>query len=822
MSNCRSDESQIPSFAGMAGHNPLTRHDLSRSCPENSSHQTKRFLLIESATDKTPARAMPPPKRAVCGYGVEDNLRAAARQTAVLGRRCRFLRQSMNSTQVSKLSSRMRLAEMPSSLGTFVGDTVGSVTMHSCISRSHFELPGIEMPTFHGLPLVLAERAMKETTGTTIRLPYWIAGVVVFYGLIGLVRPALAATQPPNVLILVADDLGWSDVGYHNPEMRTPAIDKLVQSSVELNCHYVMPMCTPTRVALLTGRYPSRFGNHCTQASNYQALPFGTPTLASVLQEAGYATALIGKWHLGSLPKWGPNLFGFEYSFGSLAGAMAPYDHRYQLNRPEFSRTFHRNHEFIDEPGHITDLTASEAVQWIQREPAEPFFLYVPFHAPHVPLVEEPSWRAINKHIDSADRRLFAAAVSHMDDAVGRIVAALDETGQRENTLIVFFSDNGGLLNHDGDEYPPPDRPLRGISSNAPWRGHKTEPYEGGIRVPAFVSWANQLQPRKIEAPLHAVDWLPTIARLVGASVGSPAEMDGRDIWPILTGTEPNPPPRTLYWVTKEERKWLAVRNGRWKIVRFRDQPWQLFDLEQDRGESNDLATQQPIRLQQLVAIYEREMAKDKLPDDTALLFDGKSLDNWSTLDEKPVTRGWQIVDGMIHLQPTTPRAGHIITKREFGDFRLSFEWKIATGGNSGLKYRVREYDGKIRGCEYQIIDDSGYHKTVASRNSTGALYDLVEPGNQKRLQPLHKFNSSVILVENDQVTHWLNDRKILSVRIGSPDWRRRVAESKFSELTDFALNPSGRIMLTDHGSEVSYRNFALTLLPTSKTSPQQ
>lgn len=208
--------------------------------------------------------------------------------------------------------------------------------------------------------------------------------------------------------------------------------------------------------------------------------------------------------------------------------------------------------------------------------------------------------------------------------------------------------------------------------------------------------------------------------------------------------------------------------------------------------------------------------------DDTALLFDGKSLDNWSTQDGKRVTSGWQIVDGMIHLQPTTPKAGHIITKREFGDFRLSFEWKIAPRGNSGVKYRVRAYDGYFRGCEYQIIDDTGYHRLLASRNRTGALYDLVEPGNQKRLQPLDQFNSSTILVEIDHVTHWLNDRKILAIKIGSPDWRQRVAESKFSDDPDFAQNRSGRIMLTDHGSEVWYRNFAFTLLPNSTSSPRE
>ncbi|MGI9429944.1 MAG: sulfatase-like hydrolase/transferase [Bythopirellula sp.] len=447
----------------------------------------------------------------------------------------------------------------------------------------------------------------------TSRLQYCLNGIILTLSLASLAQAAQRATDPPNVLIFLADDLGWSDVGYHNPEMRTPAIDQLQQSGVELNCHYVMPMCTPTRVALLTGKYPSRFGNHCTQASNYQALEFGTPTLSSLLRKAGYDTALIGKWHLGSLPKWGPNHFGFDYSFGSLAGAMAPYDHRYQLNRPEFIRTFHRNHKFIDEPGHITDLTAKEAIRWIRRKRTKPFFLYVPFHAVHVPLVEEPRWINQNDHIESPDRRLFAAAVTHMDAAIGQIIDAVDEVGQRENTLVLFFSDNGGLFSHEGGEYPEPDPPLHGISSNAPWRGHKTEVYEGGIRVPAIVSWVGQLQPRKIDSPLHAIDWLPTICELVGATKDVPEHTDGQDIWSIVTGQQTTPAARTLYWVTKEERKWVALRHGEWKIVRFRDQPWQLYDLKHDPSESQDVATLHPGKLQQLLALYQQEKGKDRL-----------------------------------------------------------------------------------------------------------------------------------------------------------------------------------------------------------------
>ena len=199
---------------------------------------------------------------------------------------------------------------------------------------------------------------------------------------------------------------------------------------------------------------------------------------------------------------------------------------------------------------------------------------------------------------------------------------------------------------------------------------------------------------------------------------------------------------------------------------------------------------------------------------DTELIFDGKSLDNWMTQRGEPVTRGWEVVDGIIHLQPTKPRAGHIVTKQEFGDFRLSFEWKIAARGNSGIKYRVRNYGGKTRGFEYQLIDDQGYHKFVSPRNSTGALYDLVAPPQNKRLLPLDQYNSSEIRVEDNRVTHWLNGQKLLSIKIGSEDWCRRVAESKFSDIHNFGINPRGKIMLTDHHSEAWFRNLELELLP--------
>ncbi len=197
--------------------------------------------------------------------------------------------------------------------------------------------------------------------------------------------------------------------------------------------------------------------------------------------------------------------------------------------------------------------------------------------------------------------------------------------------------------------------------------------------------------------------------------------------------------------------------------------------------------------------------------------FDGKSLDDWTTLDGKPVTQGWEIVDGVIHLKKDGRRAGHIVTAQEFGDFQLSFQWKIAERGNSGLKYRVRNYGGKMLGCEYQIYDDRAGKGSVLTKGSAGALYDLYEPNDAKQLKPSGEFNTARIIVRGDKIEHWLNGHLIVSATVGDEQWERRIASSKFSDVPDFGRHPLGKIMLTDHGSEVWYRDFVFELLGDEK-----
>jgi len=435
-----------------------------------------------------------------------------------------------------------------------------------------------------------------------------------------LLSSVLHAADPvpakPNILLIVSDDQGWDDIGYHNDELRTPHLDRLAKEGVELNQHYVQPQCTPTRVALMTGRYPSRFGDHCTQASNVQSYPYGTLTLASMLNEKGYATGMSGKWHMGSLPKWGPNHYGFDYSHGSLAGAVGMYDHRYRLNRQPYTTTWHRNEEFIDEVGHATDLTTGEAVKWIKQHTDEPWLFYVPFHAVHTPIVEgDPQWQAMNSHIEDTHRRFFAAAISHMDTAVGKMVAALRQSGQRERTLIIFTSDNGGIHNdYGGGHYPPPDPELSaGFSSNMPLRSGKTHVYEGGMRVPAFANWPGVLEPHRLDAPVHVVDWMPTLASLTGYEVEEDPGWDGRNIWPQLTGAVTAPEARTLYWVWgPTSRRREAIRHGDWKLLR--DAPeaaWELYNLAEDPIEKNNLLDAHPEQVEKLLQLYEQQRQKD-------------------------------------------------------------------------------------------------------------------------------------------------------------------------------------------------------------------
>jgi arylsulfatase A-like enzyme len=432
-----------------------------------------------------------------------------------------------------------------------------------------------------------------------LRLTRRIA-VAIFALLLATPRSS-AATAKPNIVFILADDLGWSDVAFHQGTAPTPHLDKLARESVELTQHYVAATCSPTRSALMSGRYWSRFG--ILGPDNRRAFPFDTVTLPRALKTVGYETALTGKWHLGSKPEWGPNHFGFDHSYGSLAGGVGPYNHFYKVG--EYSRTWHRNEVLITEEGHATDLIATEAVNWIAARREAPFFLYVPFTAVHLPLKEPQPWidRVPSAITDEVGRH-YAACVMHLDDAVGRIIAALEKAGKRENTLLVFTSDNGGSTSENADPKYPADAYPKGKipGNNRPWRGQKADLYEGGIRVPTIVSWPARLKPGKINHPVHVVDWMPIFSGLAGYRAASDLKWDGEDLWPLISGAESTPVPRLLYWTTPSTS---AVRDGDWKLIvssgrAKQSAKVQLFNLLEDPHETTDLADQRPDRLAEL------------------------------------------------------------------------------------------------------------------------------------------------------------------------------------------------------------------------------
>lgn len=443
----------------------------------------------------------------------------------------------------------------------------------------------------------------------------------IFAVLLGLTLfPSLSQSKegsPPNIIFIIADDLGWADVDFHGGNTPTPNLSRLRGEGVELRQHYVAPVCSPTRTGFMTGRYWSRFG--VTTPTNSLALPFETVTVAKALRNVGYDTCLTGKWHLGSKPAWGPNHFGFDHSYGSLAGGVTPWSHFYK--KGPYTTTWHRNESLITEKGHVTDLIADEAIGWIEgRDDERPFFLYVPFTAVHLPIREPDAWMAhVPKEISGAVPRQYAACILHQDDAVGRIVAAVDKAGQSENTLIVFTSDNGGSTSENNDTKYPDDQCPNGKlpGNNLPLRGKKGDLYEGGTRVPTIVRWPGKLKAGShCDTAVHIVDWMPTFCGLAGVMADAEQlKWDGVNIWPVIAGTG-SLQERSLYSAGTGFRS-RALRKGDWKLIVFvakkgTGERVELFNLARDPNEKSNVAKSNPDKVAELKNELETAVAADR------------------------------------------------------------------------------------------------------------------------------------------------------------------------------------------------------------------
>jgi len=438
-----------------------------------------------------------------------------------------------------------------------------------------------------------------------------LAAGAVGLGLSGCRRGIkIEASKPsdrPNIVFIIADDMGWKDIGYQGSEIRTPNLDRLAREGRVFDQHYVMPTCTPTRVGLLSGQYPSRYG---ILGPDYgKVYDDDTVTLAEALKRTGYMTHISGKWHMGSPPEYTPLKYGFTSSYGYFAGQIDPYTHLYKTG----IKTWHRNDQYLDEAGHATDLITDDAVCVIKSDQSQPFFLYVAYSVPHSPLKEPQEWLSLYPDIEEPSRRWFAASVTHMDDGIGKIVKALDDTALRKDTLLVFVSDNGGQeswrseTQYNGDYAKLPHTVL---GNNLPLREWKGDCYEGGIRVPAFVNWPGQVAAGHITSPVHIVDWMPTLCHLARAESTGAQPLDGQNIWSHITGQDDSPSQRTLYWKTS---KASAVRQGDWKLILFKkDGHCELFNLAEDPNEKNDLATQESGRVSALKAVLKEIASRDR------------------------------------------------------------------------------------------------------------------------------------------------------------------------------------------------------------------
>jgi arylsulfatase B len=422
---------------------------------------------------------------------------------------------------------------------------------------------------------------------------------------------AFGASRKPNIVLMLADDLGYGELGCQgNREIPTPHIDSLAQTGVRFTNGYVTaPYCSPSRAAILTGRYQTRFGCELNPVGKANLLPdVGLPErekcMAAYLKDAGYRTALIGKWHLGGVERYHPLTRGFDEFFGFLheghfyqPPASARLVSRLRANEPPYDENnpLLRGREAIEEPEYLTRAFAREACAFIDRAGAQPFFLYLPFNAVHSPMQAEP--RDLDRFANIADphRRIFAAMLSVLDDAVGSVLRQLDEKRLRQDTIVVFLSDNGG-----------PTAEL--TSSNQPLRGGKGQLYEGGIRIPFIVRYPGKLDGGRVsDAPVTSLDLLPTFLRAAAAGKPRANPLDGLDLLA-------KPRPRTLYWRYGPNS---ALRHGNWKLVRQNrprqsDAPWELFDLKQDPTESRNLAPEQPGRarlLEQLWKALDGEMS---------------------------------------------------------------------------------------------------------------------------------------------------------------------------------------------------------------------
>jgi arylsulfatase A-like enzyme len=412
---------------------------------------------------------------------------------------------------------------------------------------------------------------------------------------------AASAKDPqarPNILFILADDLGYADLGvYGQREFSTPNLDRLAAQGVRLTQAYSnSAVCSATRFGLITGRYQYRLRGGLEEplagASDTVGLPPDHPTLPSLLKKVGYRTALFGKWHLGSLPNFGPLKSGYDTFYGNYGGAIDYFTHKPGVGA-HVKEDLYEGEVPVHEVGYYTDLLGDRAAGFIRKQASgQPFLLSLHYTAPHWPW-EGPKDEEVSReidnifHYDGGNLATYGKMVEALDASVGRVLKALEEKGLAENTIVVFTSDNGGER----------------FSQTWPFSGQKTELLEGGIRVPALVRWPARIRGRAVSHQVAiSMDWLPTLLAAAGTAPAASHPSDGRNLLPVLLGDE-KPNARTLFWRYKANEQ-KAVRAGDWKYLKLNENEF-LFDLSQDQRERANLAGKYPDKLADLKAQWD-------------------------------------------------------------------------------------------------------------------------------------------------------------------------------------------------------------------------
>ena len=631
----------------------------------------------------------------------------------------------------------------------------------------------------------------------------------------------LADDRPPNVVLLFTDDQGYGDLSsFGHPTIHTPHLDALAAGGAKLTQFYVgSPVCSPSRAALLTGCYPKRVGmhEHVIFPDYDYGLHTDEITIADLLGAQGYATGCFGKWHLGHRPGLMPTDQGFDVFYGvPYSNDMAQY-HRKPGSNYDFRLPLLRGTEVIEwEPDQreLTKNATNEAVAFVDRHAGEPFFLYVPYSMPHIPIY------ASEDHAGTSPRGLYGDVIEEIDASVGSIVAALERNGLVEDTLIIFASDNGPWLSFKSEG-----------GSAGLLRGGKGTNWEGGQRVPCIASWPGTIPAgRLVREVVTAMDILPTIAGLAGAPLPGSRMIDGRDVAPILFGAAAAESPTESFLYYTSNGDLAGIRRGPWKLLLKKGE---LYHVERDVSEQWDVAAEHAELVAELAALAhlrDREITDNARPvltvekrlfnprrvdaDGFTKLFNGKNLKGWVPVNVAPST--FTAVDGMLHCsgKPT----GELRTDRMYQNFILEIEWRHnVPAGNAGIFVWADDITARgvpfHRSVEVQVLDH-GYGNTQ-SHTTHGDIF----PIHGARMTPINgRGGSRAFPTEN----HSNPSPEWNHYRITCNDGAITLAVNGVEVTKGVEASPRyGYICLESEGGIVDYRNIRIQELPDTAVDPE-